>query len=141
MRIIRPIQFRLIKPMVFLLMISGVLIYFYQNHPATAGTYFLRCPSNFIFGILCPGCGSQRALHHLLHFEIVEAIRCNLLFVLAIPAVLYWLLLHFYSIIFTPKKNSQISMNKYVWIGLCVLFILFGVVRNLPFYPFTFLRP
>lgn len=39
-------------------------------------------------GLKCPGCGSQRAVHHLLNLEIVLAFKQNPLLVLFIPYLL-----------------------------------------------------
>jgi ABC-type amino acid transport system permease subunit len=36
-------------------------------------------------GLKCPGCGSQRAIHSLLHFDFVQAFRYNALLVLSLP--------------------------------------------------------
>ena len=115
--------------------------YFYQNNPSDADTKFLRCPSNLIFGINCPGCGTQRALHHLLHFDVIQALRYNALFVTAVPFVIYWLGIKIYNLIYVAKKTTRIPTNKFVWIGLLVLVLLFGIMRNVSVYPFTLLSP
>ena len=125
----------------FTIIAFALVIYFYQNNPSDAETTFLRCPSNLILGINCPGCGSQRAFHHLLHLEIKEAFRYNALFVLAFPFVIYWLGIKIYNFIFDTKKTTRIPTNKFVWIGLSVLVLLFGIMRNVSFYPFTLLIP
>lgn len=48
---------------------------------------FPRCVFLTLTGWECPGCGSQRALHSLLHLDIVAAWRYNALMVCAIPFV------------------------------------------------------
>lgn len=48
---------------------------------------FPRCVFLTLTGWECPGCGSQRALHSLLHLDIVTAWRYNALMVCAIPFV------------------------------------------------------
>jgi hypothetical protein len=50
--------------------------------------FYPRCPIHRILGIECPGCGSTRALAALLHGHLLEALRCNALFVLLLPAAL-----------------------------------------------------
>ncbi len=48
--------------------------------------HYPRCPFLSLTGFRCPGCGSQRAIHYLLHGEVVQAARMNLLF---LPGILY----------------------------------------------------
>jgi len=44
-----------------------------------------RCPFLQLTGLTCPGCGSQRAIHHLLNLELSSAFRQNQLMLLSIP--------------------------------------------------------
>ena len=53
----------------------------------TSSHLFPRCPFLTLTGLRCPGCGSQRALHSLLHGEIVRAAHYNLLLTLSLPFV------------------------------------------------------
>ena len=47
---------------------------------------FPKCPFLMLTGGLrCPGCGSQRALHALLHLEFKEAFLYNPMVVISIP--------------------------------------------------------
>ena len=40
--------------------------------------FFPKCPFVMLTGGLrCPGCGSQRAIHALLHLDIKDAFLCN----------------------------------------------------------------
>ena len=55
--------------------------------PADGGL-FPRCAFKAITGWDCPGCGSQRALHALLHGHVAEAWRANPYFLLAVPSAL-----------------------------------------------------
>jgi len=50
-----------------------------------AGYPFPRCPLNLLTGLYCPGCGSQRATHALLHGHLGQAASLNLLAVLSLP--------------------------------------------------------
>ncbi|MEM7394570.1 MAG: DUF2752 domain-containing protein, partial [Verrucomicrobiota bacterium] len=36
-----------------------------------------QCPWFFLSGFYCPGCGSVRATHHLLHGNLIGAFRLN----------------------------------------------------------------
>ena len=60
----------------------GLFYYFFDpgTHPG-----FLACPFRTLTGLLCPGCGSQRALHDLLHGDLAEAFSHNALMISALP--------------------------------------------------------
>lgn len=47
-----------------------------------------KCPVYTLTGLNCPGCGSQRALHALLHGDIGEAFRANALLFLFVPLII-----------------------------------------------------
>lgn len=64
---------------------AGVLFAF---DPA-AWAFFPRCPFHLLTGLLCPGCGSQRALHALLHLDLAGAARHNALLVASLPFFAY----------------------------------------------------
>ncbi|MGH9578069.1 MAG: DUF2752 domain-containing protein, partial [Terriglobales bacterium] len=58
----------------------------YRWNPATAGFYPI-CPFLSLTGWYCPGCGSLRALHQLLHGNLGAAFDLNPLLVVALPFV------------------------------------------------------
>lgn len=130
-----------IRLMLLTLLFLGLLFYFFQFNPLQNEGVFLRCPSNLIFGINCPGCGSQRALHYLLHFDFLSALRNNVLFVFAFPFVLYILIVQLINKWNGTKKTIPFITNKNVIIGLLIVIVLFGIIRNIPSYPFTLLSP
>ncbi|WP_417185896.1 DUF2752 domain-containing protein [Bacteroides sp.] len=62
------------------------LIYFSFNPSRSA--IFPKCPFFALTGLKCPGCGSQRAIHSLLHFNYAEAFRHNALLVVSLPLII-----------------------------------------------------
>lgn len=131
----------IIKLILFSFGMGILLFYFYFNNPSDEGAKFLRCPSNFLFHIYCPGCGSQRALHHLLHLEWKDAFRNNALFVGAIPFVIAGIVNWFRNEIFQKDYSFKFLQNKKVLTALFILIVLFGILRNIDSYPFTLLSP
>lgn len=111
----------------------GVLFYtykLYQVDPAAGTESFVRCPVEWSTGLKCPGCGSQRAVHQLMHGNVSKAFEWNAILVASIP----YLLLALYPS--KPKWLSAIyNKAKPVWIILGII-ILFTVIRNFKFYPF-----
>ena len=63
---------------------AGVLLALYLFDPASS-VLFPKCPFFLLTGLKCPGCGSQRALHELVHLHIGEALRFNAALVLSVP--------------------------------------------------------
>src|SRR5688572_10819664 len=50
------------------------------------------CPFLTLTGFTCPGCGTTRGLHQLLHGNLASAFQLNPLLILALPFLLYALL-------------------------------------------------
>lgn len=65
--------------------ILAAIVLYATFDPAT--NPFPRCIFLQLTGWKCPGCGSQRALHSLLHLDIAKAWRYNAMLVAAIPVV------------------------------------------------------
>src|ERR1700675_1423684 len=58
--------------------------------PATSGI-FPPCPLRYLTGWYCPGCGSLRAIHQLLHGNLRAACAMNALTVMLLPFLSYGL--------------------------------------------------
>ena len=55
--------------------IAGIAVLFFFD-PATAG-FYPPCLFKTMFGAPCPGCGSLRAMHQLLHGNVAAAWSLN----------------------------------------------------------------
>jgi len=66
------------------LAIAAVGIVLFLFDPATAG-FYPPCLFKSLFGWPCPGCGSLRALHQLLHGRLAAAWELNRNVVIALP--------------------------------------------------------
>ncbi|MFN0215317.1 MAG: DUF2752 domain-containing protein [Saprospiraceae bacterium] len=111
------------------LLAVGLLVVYFFLDPNSH--FFPKCPFLWLSGWKCPGCGSQRAIHHLLHGDFLGAFRVNFLFVLALPYVFLGLVLEY-----TAWGRRQIPIRRR-WYGyratLVTLFavLIFGFTRNL----------
>lgn len=114
---------------VIILLLGLVTAYFYFLNPVDKSNFFLPCFFYEITGYKCPGCGTQRAFHEVLHFNLAVAFRQNALFVLSIPYVLVATFFNFKKEKY-PKMNEFLLGNKTL-LALLVIVILFGVFRNL----------
>lgn len=103
-----------------------------------AGVAWLpKCPLYLISGWHCPGCGTTRAAHALLHGDLAGAFTNNMLVVGLSPLlVASWIWQRYHH---GATWASRISPRSILF--LMIVVIAFAVLRNLPVYPFTFLAP
>ena len=115
---------------------AGVVAYF---DPTKAG-FFPVCPLYTLTGFACPGCGLTRGFHALLHGDVVTALDYNAL----LPIFALLIGFAFVSLVYFALRGRRLPVNLYhpkvMWFGM-VLLLTFGVVRNLPWYPFNVLFP
>jgi hypothetical protein len=91
---------------------------------------FPVCPFHQMTGLWCPGCGTTRALHQLLHGNLAAAFRFNLLSMTLMPVAGYLVV----------RGDASALKPGWIWL-LLVVIVAFGVLRNIPAYPFTLLAP
>jgi len=65
---------------------AAALLFLGWQNPAEL-PWFPKCPFFALTGYKCPGCGTLRAIHFLLHLNFAEAWRMNPLAVATIPLV------------------------------------------------------
>jgi Protein of unknown function (DUF2752) len=107
--------------------------------PATSGM-FPPCPVHSLTGWYCPGCGSLRAIHQLLHGNLRAAWAMNALTVTLLPFLSYGLVS--FLLLELRGRGLPAPFLRAGWIrALCAAIILFGIARNLPVHPFDLLAP
>lgn len=92
------------------------------------------CTFKGITGFNCPGCGGTRFIINLLNFDLASAVYYNPFYAL-ILLTLSGLYIFFISRTF--KKNytpPTYNFSVLTAIIICIIFIGFFIVRNLPFY-------
>ena len=115
--------------------VMAVILYVFD--PA-AGGFYPVCKFHRWTGWDCPGCGALRALHALLHGNVLAAWSSNPLLILLLP-VAGWIGLKQCW----PRDSGKLSRTTqshqaWLWVALIVL-VVFGVVRNLPFESFRWM--
>ena len=88
-----------------------------------------KCAFFQITRLHCPGCGNTRALYHLIHGEFLQSVRNNCLL---IPAIITLIILLIFP---------RLTLEKFVCYTILIVIVLFFVLRNIPFFPFTLLAP
>jgi hypothetical protein len=90
-----------------------------------------RCPLHELTGWLCPGCGTLRAAHQLLHGNVAAAWQLNPLTVSLVPAGLWLALREIVWQCYGRRWPGLVTRPLFGWALVAVL-VLFGIVRNLP---------
>ena len=122
-----------------LVVFVGLAVLFFVLDPAKYNI-FPRCLFNSITGYYCPGCGSQRAIHSLLHFDFAGVVSYNFLFIPAFLLIIYHYLHPILNRFFSWKFPNILYFKNTPWI-IFGFVIAFWILRNLPFYPFSVLAP
>lgn len=96
----------------------SVLVFLYLYNP-TEITSIPRCPFFALTGYKCPGCGTLRGIHHLLHLQFAKAWQMNPLLLVSFPLVVAMSMSH--------------RLREGVMVGRLVLVtaVVYCVMRNL----------
>lgn len=101
---------------------------------------FPPCMFHSATGLYCPGCGSQRAIHNMLHLNLEGTVNNNILFIPAFLAIGYHYIHPHVNSQFHLKLPNIFYMRSTPWIIFGII-LLFWILRNLPWYPLTELAP
>ncbi len=107
--------------------------------PAKA-KFLPACPLYATTGYACPGCGLTRGFHALFHGDFVRALDFNALIPLFVLIFGFFYLSMFLVAVRGRAFPTWSLSLPAIW-GLLVLLLVFGIVRNLPYYPFSVLFP
>ena len=99
---------------------------------------FPACPSRVLFGVDCPLCGGTRSAHALATLEFREAVRFNA-FVPVLVALTAWSWLAWTGR--SLGRRWLPSVPRWSWWTVGVLWLAYGVLRNLPVEPFASWAP
>ena len=108
------------------LLVFGII---YYGLDPSASALFPRCPFLEFTGYKCPGCGSQRAIHALLHGDVVKAFRYNAMLLLAIP----WVAVCLYAEsrrVRNPRLYARINAPLLIWLFLAAV-LIWWLLRNI----------
>jgi hypothetical protein len=105
--------------------------------PEVRGQLTPGCPFRTLTGLDCPGCGGTRAVYALTQGDIALAFEHNVLVMLVLPLlVVAWATWLWYRLGRRPQPLLLSARSGYT---IAAAFAVFWVVRNLPWFPFTWL--
>jgi Protein of unknown function (DUF2752) len=99
---------------------------------------FLPCPFRLVTGLYCPFCGGLRMVHDLAHGQVAHAWHDN---AVAMPLMVLAALLWLNTAVERWRGRPLTGVPVWLWPAVAVVLVGWTVVRNLPFSPFTALRP
>ena|SRR5688500_5979556 len=116
--------------------LGSIVLFFFNPADPLDQSFFPACPFRMLTGFQCPGCGTLRGLHQLLHGHPLAAFKLNPLMVLTLPFLLVVLFLSTRRAITGRAQPRLFIPAKYIWTFLVVV-VLFWIFRNTPLYPFV----
>ena len=122
---------------------AGATAFLFAVNPSQHAVY-PQCMLYQTTGLYCAGCGATRAAYALLHGHLLQALHDNALFITALPFLLYIAATYAASawrINAWPKLFPDNRTLTQRGILVFVVLVSFMIVRNLPGWPFEWLRP
>lgn len=120
---------RTIKNTIAILCLGIFLYILYDFH--------IRIPCAFktLTHLNCPSCGVSRMCVSISHGDIKSAFYYNQVLIFLTPLIaLYYI---FYQIRYIKTGQRKISkLENNTMILIIVILVIYGIVRNLPFYPY-----
>ena len=107
-----------IKPIVTMFIIGAIGLFFLYLYNPQDIPIFPRCPFYALTGYKCPGCGTLRAIHALLHFRVAVAFKLNPFLFFSIPVIV-----------------GMLAFRRFAFsatLGKCILVVTIGywILRN-----------
>lgn len=111
------------------LLLFGVLYSFFVD--TTQFEIAPKCMFYQLTGFKCPGCGTQRALHELMHLNFAGVIKYNPILLLGLPyVVLLTYLYYFNGDKHFPKLNAFLNSRNAI-LFVFGLIIVYWIGRNI----------
>lgn len=111
---------------------AGGIYFFAAFDPEHQAGIFPKCGFYVLTGYRCPGCGTQRALHHLLHGDIVGAFKLNALAFVAVPYIVLVSLAHKSRRFIEKFPRTAAALSGYKSTLMAVVAVMaFWIARNI----------
>lgn len=115
---------------------GAVYLYFHDPY-----SYPLPCLFYLATGFYCPGCGSGRACYSILHLRFADAFCYNPLMTILLPLIGLYIAARAVDWVITGGDHIDRKLSVNVLVGILVVVLVYGILRNIPIFPFTLLAP
>jgi hypothetical protein len=110
------------------------------QYPPGETSFYPRCPFFAFTGLHCPGCGTGRCLHAILHGQILQAAGYNILTLATLPFLLWYGVRRGWAAVTGRPWTGRRLPAWSIWL-LFILIVAFWIMRNVPVEPLTWLAP
>lgn len=114
------------------MVVLGAATYIYYAYDPAAHSWFPQCPFKALTGLDCPGCGSQRAVHAILHGDFRKAFHHN---ALLMPFIPYLTVGFGYRCVKDPDERllkwRKILFGEYAIKILAAVIFAYFILRNI----------
>ena len=110
-------------------MAAACVILFAADPEQTA--WLPRCPFHALTGLDCPACGSQRAVHALLHLRLADAVTYNPFMLLSIPYAAALVITAWFDPRGRLARLRRFCQSRPVVLAYVALFCAWWLLRNL----------
>lgn len=108
--------------------VAAIIVALYAFIDPESG-FFPRCSFLMLTGLQCPGCGSQRAFHALLHGDIAAAWHYNAMLFFFVPLIALMLFVEWQHERW-PRLSARLTSPAFIWVLLGIL-AAWTLFRNL----------
>ena len=115
-------------PAIILVLAAAAALLYYFIDPGQS-LWMPKCPVKMLTGLECAGCGSQRALHALLHGDIAGAFGHNPLLLVMLPYLLLLALCE--SGLSRSRRLQRMLYHPVTLYAAVALIILWTILRNM----------
>ncbi len=112
-----------------ILFVAALVVFFVFDPQDVA--IFPKCTFKTVIGYDCPGCGSQRAIHDILHLHFADAFAHNALMLLLIPYIILGFSLEFLSLKKRFPRIEKIFFGKWGALAVVSIILIYWVLRNI----------
>jgi hypothetical protein len=125
-----------LAPVAILACFGGAAAYVLSREPVDGAGDVTTCLLKLTTGFDCPGCGGTRAFYYLVQGNIPAAARHHLVFVFAVPFLIYAYLMWAGNRVFRWRL-PQLRPGPLALVVFLISLGIYTVMRNLPWAPFT----
>ncbi len=117
---------RAAAPLILIGLVAAILLLF----PPARYSFYPRCPIYSSFHLLCPGCGTTRAIAALLRGHLREALHLNALTTLMLPIAAAYAIQIYRSYLSGKPIHWPQPSRITIYTILCIT-LIFTITRNL----------
>ena len=139
---------RVLRRCGFFVAVAGIVclgyLLFRKNPSGDWQAFFPKCMFFWATGLHCPGCGCQRAIHHLFNGRILLALQYNAMVIIALPWLTWEAVrssLRFLELPLPGFMVTRFRLSGRQAMSIAVAVMAFWILRNVPCPPFEWLAP